>query len=144
MPISDPRARYALVPTLKEVWTAPDGKTRDRETLGRVDFFSAADQSRWEAAGSPPPWAFDPSEHHVSRDGSGRPMKDFASKAFRGRHEFTYLSRLSLLPTEPEALRLAVENRRGGELAGRSLAGRLAEGRRDGRTAPGNPQRTDR
>jgi hypothetical protein len=41
-------------------------------------------------------------------------VKDFASQSFRGRHEFTYLSRLSRLPTEPEALRLAVENRRGG------------------------------
>ena len=32
-----PSARYALVPTLKEVWTAPDGTTRERETLGRVE-----------------------------------------------------------------------------------------------------------
>jgi hypothetical protein len=114
VPIKDPSARYALVPTLKEVWTAPDGKTRIRETLGRVSFFSSADQRRWEAAGSPPPWAFDPSEHDVGRDDSGRPVKDFASNSFRGRHEFIYLSRLSRLPTEPEALRLAIENRRGG------------------------------
>ena len=35
----------ALVPTLKEVWTAPDGKTRERETLGRVDFLSAPTKS---------------------------------------------------------------------------------------------------
>jgi hypothetical protein len=115
VPINDPSARYALVPALKEVWTAPDGKTHVRETLGRVNFFSGADQRRWEDAGSPPPWAFDPSEHDVSRDGSGRPLKEFASKSFRGRHEFTYMSRLSRLPTEPEALRLAVENRRGGD-----------------------------
>jgi hypothetical protein len=114
VPINDPSARYALVPALKEVWTAPDGKTHVRETLGRVDFLSAANQGLWEEAGSPPPWAFDPSEHAVGRDGSGRPVKDFAAKAFRGRHEFTYMSRLSRLPTEPEALRLAVEHRRGG------------------------------
>jgi hypothetical protein len=115
VPINDPSARYALVPALKEVWTAPDGKTHVRETLGRVNFFSGADQRRWEDAGSPPPWAFDPSEHDVSRDGSGRRLKEFASKSFRGRHEFTYMSRLSRLPTEPEALRLAVENRRRGD-----------------------------
>jgi hypothetical protein len=107
-------AMPALVPTLKEVWTAPDGKTREREALGRVNFFSGADRRRWEDAGSPPPWAFDPREHDVRRDGSGRLVKDFASKAFRGRHEFTYMSRLSRLPAEPEALRLATENRRGG------------------------------
>jgi len=117
VPINDPSARYALVPTVKEVWTAPDGKTHVRETLGRVNFLSDADQRRWEDAGSPPPWAFDPSEHHVRRDGSGRRLKEFASKSFRGRHEFTYISRLSRLPTEPEALRLAVENRRGGSSA---------------------------
>lgn len=114
VPISDPSARYALVPALKEVWTAPDGKTQVRETLGRVNFFSGADQRLWEDAGSPPPWAFDPSEHDVRRDNSGRRLKDFASKSFRGRHEFTYMSRLSRLPTEPEALRPAIEHRRGG------------------------------
>jgi hypothetical protein len=114
VPINDPSARYALVPVLKEVWTAPDGKTRVRETLGQVNFLSSANQKLWEDAGSPPPWAFDPSEHDVSRDSSGHSLKEFAAKTFRGRHEFTYLSRLSQLPTEPEALRLAVENRRGG------------------------------
>jgi hypothetical protein len=114
VPINDPSARYALVPVLKEVWTAPSGKTHVRETLGRVNFLSSADQRLWEDAGSPPPWAFDPSEHDVSRDSSGRRLKEFASNSFRGRHEFTYMSRLSRLPTEPEALRLAVEHRRGG------------------------------
>jgi hypothetical protein len=114
VPISDPSARYALVPTLDEVWTAPSGTTGERETLGRVSFFSAADQRLWEAAGSPPPFAYDPTEHDVGRDRSGRPLKAYSSKAFRGRREFSYLSRLSQLPTEPEALRLTVENRRGG------------------------------
>jgi len=107
-------AMPALVPTLKEVWTAPDGKTQVRESLGQVNFFSGADQRRWEDAGSPPPWAFDPSEHDVRGEGSGRLVKEFAANSFRGRHEFTYLSRLSELPTEPEALRLAIEHRRGG------------------------------
>jgi hypothetical protein len=111
VPIDDPSARYALVPTLKEVWTAPDGTTHEREALGRVDFLSDADQALWEEAGSPPPFAYDPAEHDVGRDSAGRPLKAFSSKAFRGRHEFSHLSRL---PTEPEALRLAIENRHGG------------------------------
>lgn len=109
-----PDVRNALVPTLKEVWTAPDGTTRERETLGRVAFFSGTDQRLWEEAGSPPPFAYDSDEHDVSRDSSGRLVKDFAAKSFRGRHEFAYLSRVSRLPTEPEPLRLAIENRRGG------------------------------
>jgi hypothetical protein len=41
-------------------------------------------------------------------------LKAYSSKAFRGRREFAYLARLSQLPTEPEALRLEVENRHGG------------------------------
>ncbi len=128
---SDGNAMPALVPTLKQVWTAPDGKTRERETLGRVAFLDAVDQRRWEGAGSPPPWAYDPAEHDVGRDGSGRAVKDFASKAFRGRREFTYLSRLSELPTEPEALRLAVEHRRGGSAP---LAASPADSQRGGAT----------
>lgn len=111
---SDGNGMPALVPTLKQVWTAPDGTTRVREALGRVRFLAAADQRRWEEAGSPPPFAYDPDEHDVGRDGSGRPLKAFAAMAFRGRREFTYMSRLSGLPTDPEALRLKVENRPGG------------------------------
>ena len=114
VPISDPSARYALVPTLKEVWTAPDGTTREREALGQVEFFSGADQRLWEEAGSPPPFAYDPTEHDVGRDRSGRPVKDFASKSWRGRRAFSSVAKLSRLPTEPEALRLAIENRSGG------------------------------
>ncbi len=114
VPISDPSARYALVPTAKEVWTAPDGTTRVREALGRVHFFSSANQRLWEAAGSPPPFNYDPGEHHVVHDSSGRLLKAYASKSFRGRREFSYMSKLSRLPTEPEDLRRAVENRRGG------------------------------
>jgi hypothetical protein len=107
----------ALVPTLKEVWTASDGTTRERETLGRVNFLSGADQVLWEEAGSPPPFAYDSKEHDVGHDTSGRLVKEFESKAFRGRREFSYLSRLLRLPTEPEALRLSIENRRGASSA---------------------------
>jgi hypothetical protein len=103
----------ALVPTAKEVWTAPDGRTREREVLGQVEFLAPGDQERWEAAGSPPPFAYDPAEHEVQRQG-GRLVKEFSSRKWRGRHAFSYVDKLSKLPTEPEALRLAIENRRGG------------------------------
>jgi hypothetical protein len=109
--INDPRARYALVPATKQEWMSLDGKSHVRETLGKIRFLSAADQRRWESAGSPPPWEFDPTYHHVSHDGSGHLQKKFPGRTFRGRHEFTYMERVSQLPTEPEALRLRVENR---------------------------------
>lgn len=104
----------ALVPALKEVWMARDGKTRERETLGRIEFLSKPDQRYWEDAGSPPPFAFDPAEHEVKRDSSGRLVKEYASRSWRGSHEFANVPKLSRLPTEPEALRLAIENRNAG------------------------------
>jgi hypothetical protein len=100
----------AFVTTLKEVWMAPDGTTHERETLDRVEFLSAEDQERWEEAGSPPPFSYDPAEHAVKRDSSGRPLKEYASRSWRGSHEFDSVAKLSRLPTEPEALRLAIEN----------------------------------
>lgn len=112
VPGNFPHAPAALVPTLKEVWTAPDGRTRVRETLGRVKFLSSADQSRWEEAGSPPPFEYDPQEHDVRRDSSGRLVKEFASRSWRGRNVFSNVSKLARLPTGPEALRLAIERRR--------------------------------
>jgi hypothetical protein len=104
----------ALVPTTKEVWTAADGTTRVREVLGRIEFLSSADQSRWEEAGSPPPFEYDPGEHHVGRTSAGRLVKEYPSHDWRGRHAFANVTKLSRLPTEPEALRLAIENRRAG------------------------------
>jgi hypothetical protein len=109
----------ALVSTTKEVWTAADGRTRVREVLDRVEFLSAADQGRWEAAGSPPPFAYDPTEHDVRRDGSGHLVKEYASHNWRGRHAFSNVAKLAQLPTDSEALRLAIEGHRpGGAPAG--------------------------
>lgn len=107
-------AMPALVPTVKEAWTAPDGKMRVRETLGRVEFLSGEDQRRWEEAGSPPPFAYDPAEHDVGHDRSGRPVKEFTSTYWRGSHVFANVGDLAKAPVEPEALRLGIEHRRGG------------------------------
>jgi hypothetical protein len=104
-------ARPAVVSTTKDVWTDADGKTRVRETLSGVEFLAGEDQRRWEGAGSPPPFAYDPSEHQVRRDSSGRLMKEFTSRSWRGRHVFSNVPKLSKLPTDPSALRLAIENR---------------------------------
>ncbi len=99
----------AFVPTTKQVWTGPDGRTRVRETLGQVEFLSSADQQRWEEEGSPPPFAYDPAEHAVRRDSSGHLTKEFASRNWRGRNAFVNVPKLAELPTDPQALRLAIE-----------------------------------
>ena len=104
-----PNGHAALVPTTKEVWTAPDGKTHVRETLGRIEFVSPADQRLWEEAGSPPPFEFDPAEHHVGEDAAGDPTKEYESLDYRGRHAFAIVPKLFGLPTEAAALRAAIE-----------------------------------
>jgi len=110
-----PGARVALVPASKQFWISRDGDAHTRETLGRIEFLSAEDQELWEDAGSPPPFSFDPSEHSVERDASGRPVKEFDSSQAAG----VFLDKgvfadLSDLPTEARALRLAVEYPEGG------------------------------
>ncbi len=127
-------AMPALVPRTKEIWTAPDGRTRVRETLGQIEFLSPADQRRWEAAGSPPPWEFDPAEHPVHQDGARDAYKEFRSRSWRGHKVFSDVPKLFSLPTEAEALRLAIEHRPAGSPpaavsshAGRSTVERLNE-----------------
>jgi hypothetical protein len=109
-----PDGHAALVPTTKEVWTAPDGRTQVRETLGRIEFLSPGDQGLWEEAGSPPPFEYDPVEHHIEQDGAGNPMKEYSSLNWRGRHAFSIVPKLFRLPTEAEALRLAIEGQAAG------------------------------
>jgi hypothetical protein len=115
--LTNPRghALPAFVKTTKEVWTALSGHTRVRETMTGIEFLSPADQRRWEAAGSPPPFAYDPAEHHVRRDSAGRPYKEFASRNWRGKHVFADADKLFGLPTEAAALRLAIEGRSSGD-----------------------------
>jgi hypothetical protein len=111
----DSGARPALVPTSKQFWISRNGDAHTRETLGQIEFLSAGDQKLWEGAGSPPPFSFDPAEHSVEQDASGRPFKEFDSSQAAG----VFLDKgvfadLSHLPTKPRALRLAVEYPEGG------------------------------
>jgi len=111
----EPGARPALVPTTKQFWISRNGDAHTRETLGRIGFLSNEDQELWEQAGSPPPFSFDPAEHTVEQDASGRPFKEFDSSQAAG----VFLDKgvfadLSHLPTKPRALRLAVEYPEGG------------------------------
>lgn len=107
--VAGPGGHRALVPSTKEVWTAPDGRTHVRETLGQIEFLKPADRRLWEAAGSPPPFEYDPAEHHVTTDAAGNPMKEYSALDWRGRHAFGIVPKLFKLPTEPAALRAAIE-----------------------------------
>lgn len=106
--VGDPYPQ-ALVPAVVEKWTAPDGTIRQRETLGDVHFFKAADQRRWEAAGSPPPWSFDPSWQDATRNRSGHLVKEFTTRKWAPDIHFPDPAEI---PTDPKALRHAVADGR--------------------------------
>ncbi len=106
-----PGAFKALMPKTSEWWDAPDGAGRVREVAGPPQFLTPQERHRWKAAGSRLPPPFDP---HYQRN---NPLAfGDALEARRGVID-TEHSRLrgfrfpdtSKLPTEPEALRHAVE-----------------------------------
>lgn len=107
-----PGAFKALMPTTQESWTAPDGAGRVREIAGTPRFPTEEERSRWEAAGSRLPAPFDPEYQRkyslAFRDALElrRGVVDRETSKLEG---FRFPD-TSELPTEPEALRLAVES----------------------------------
>ena len=109
-----PGAFKALMPTTQEWWTAPDGAGRTREVAGTPRFLTREEQNAWEAAGSRLPPPFDPEYQrkyplafdHALEVGEG--VVDRETSKLEGFH----FPDTSKLPTEPEALRLAVEGNR--------------------------------
>ena len=110
-----------LESTTQEEWLAPDGAGRERKVAGTPQFFTSEERSRWEAAGSPLPTPFD-SEYQQKykaafREGNPelkgfhllelrKGVADTENPALAGFH----FPDTSSLPTEPKALRHAVED----------------------------------
>jgi hypothetical protein len=109
-----PGAFKALMPTTQEWWTALDGAGRTREIAGTPQFLTKAERTRWEAAGSRLPAPFDPeyqSKYPLAYGDAleaDRGVVDTEHAKLKG---FRFPD-TSQLPTEPEALRLAVESNR--------------------------------
>lgn len=110
--LSRPDAFNALMPTMQEWWTAANGAGRVREVAGTPRFLTSEEQRRWEAAGSPLPAPFDPAYQRRYPLAYGdalearRGVIDTEHSKMKG---FRFPD-TSTLPTEPEALRLAVES----------------------------------
>jgi hypothetical protein len=88
-----PHAYNALVPTTFARWTDDDGGGRTREEIGTPDFWSAKEEARWKAAGSPLP-------------GTGQAVNDTEHPGYGPTFHFPDTSNL---PTEAAALRQTVE-----------------------------------
>jgi hypothetical protein len=110
--MQEPNAYNALVPTTVEEWVATDGSGRRREALGRLQFWDPAEEARWTAAGSPPPPPFNAEYRRLYPRAFQRAQKanshviDYKQKGFGDSFHFGDTSKL---PTDPKALRQAVE-----------------------------------
>lgn len=82
----------ALVPKTREIWIAPDGSGRIRETVGSPVFLGKRDRANWQAAGSPP--------------------LDIALNKDFGPGGLSYED-FSHLPTDPNALAAIIRSRAG-------------------------------
>jgi hypothetical protein len=83
-----------LQPVTREAWIGVDGSGRLRETTGRGSFPTPADEAAWKAAGSPDL-------------GEGKTTDETFAAGPQG---LSFLD-LSGLPTDPDALRAAIEAR---------------------------------
>jgi hypothetical protein len=110
--LGNPNAYNAVVPTTVEMWTATDGGGRVREELGTLRFWSPAEEARWQDARSPLPPPFNPEyqQRYKAAFRNATEMSagvvDYSLEGFGNSFHFPDTSKL---PTEPEALRHAVE-----------------------------------
>jgi hypothetical protein len=100
----------ALVSWQSEVWRSEDEPSRNRLVMDPPRFLSSTERSRWEAAGSPLPSPFEGEserngfpESHINELRPG--VMDVESQEGHGFID------VSKLPTDPEALRRAIEHR---------------------------------
>jgi hypothetical protein len=109
-----PGAFSALMPSTQEWWLAPDGAGRTREIAGTPRFLSAAERSRWEAAGSRLPAPFDPEyqrKYPLTYDDALEARRGVVDTE-HGPMEGFHFPDTAKLPTDPEELRQTIENHR--------------------------------
>ncbi len=109
--MSGPHAFNALMPRTVESWTGQNGGGRSREVAGTPQFWSSEEEARWKAAGSPLPPPFD-AEYQQRYKAVFRGALELGPRVVdmgtRGWGNFNFPD-TSKLPTEPKALRHAVE-----------------------------------
>lgn len=107
-----PDAYNAVVSTQTETWLGEEGSGRRREVLGDLDFWSKAEEDRWKAAGSPLPPPWNPEYQRIYKrvfDGATELNTHIVDQTNEGFGSSFHFPDTSKLPTEPQALRQAVE-----------------------------------
>jgi hypothetical protein len=107
--IPKPKGAFSALNTWQEEeWWSPDGSSRSRWVIGIPQFLSGAEQGRWEKAGSPLPGSFDCDK----RCFPGADVIELRPGVTDVEHEEgPSFPDFSTFPTEPKALRLAIEQR---------------------------------
>lgn len=107
-----PNAYNAVVATRVESWVGDEGNGRYRETLGDLRFWNRTEEERWKKAGSPLPPPFNPEYRRryqaAFRDAieQNPHVVDLKNRGYGSTFHFPDTSKL---PTDPRALRHAVE-----------------------------------
>jgi hypothetical protein len=98
-----------LVPVTREIWVSPDDSGRIVETRGQPRFLSQADRMGWEAAGSPNLESGKTTDEHFRAQGSPEPGTPVVAGS---PEDYLAYRDLSELPTDPDALRQLIEERK--------------------------------
>jgi hypothetical protein len=111
-PMPYPNAHNAVVSTKVEWWTGHDGGGRDREELGELNFWDKAEEESWKQAGSPLPPPWNPEYRKRYPDPTGNTIvanSHVVDRKTPGYGKTFHFPDTSSLPTEPRALRQAIE-----------------------------------
>jgi hypothetical protein len=109
--MSGPHAFNAMMPRTVESWTGQNGGGRSREVAGTPKFWSPKEEAHWKAAGSPLPPPFNAEYQRRFIAGFPGVLELGPRVVDTGRSGFGnfHFPDTSKLPTEPKALRRAVE-----------------------------------
>ena len=97
------------MPVVRGIWVSPDGSGRIVETRGQPQFLSPADHAGWVEAGSPDLRAGKTSDEVFRAQGSPEPGTPVVAGS---PEDYLPYRDLSGLPTDPDALKQLIEERK--------------------------------
>jgi hypothetical protein len=113
--INGPHGYNAVVSTRSQSWLGDEGQGRHREILAGLDFWSKAEEDRWQKAGSPLPPPWNPEYRQVYKSSyedaltANTRVIDQLQKGYGDTPHPFHFPDTSMLPTEAVALRQEAE-----------------------------------
>lgn len=110
--MNGPHAYNAVVATRSQTWLGEEGQGRRREILAGLNFWSGAEEDRWQAAGSPLPPPWNPEYRQIYKsayEGATEQNTHVIDQMQQGYGSTFHFPDTSMLPTEAPALRQEAE-----------------------------------